>query len=104
MQRLQDLQGLPHAQVRPAGGHGGEGMRIFIQRPCMTVHAHYPEVGIMRAYPLPWGRVAVEIWANGDKEQGIDHWMENGIQTSLTIDQAKELYAKLGEAIKGARV
>ena len=80
---------------------GGEGMRLYIQRPWVQIHSNYPSVGIMRAYPSG-ARIAVEIWADGHKEADIDAWMENGMTADLTLEQAKKLHEMLGEAISKA--
>lgn len=55
----------------------------------------------MRAYPIG-ACIAVEIWADGHKEAGIDDWMENGMTADLTLEQAKKLHKMLGEAISKA--
>ena len=76
-------------------------MRLYIQRPWVTIHSNYPNVGIMRAYPSRT-IVTVEIWADGHEEAGIDSWMENGMTADLTLEQAKKLHKMLGEAISKA--
>lgn len=76
-------------------------MRLYIQRPWVQIHSNYPSVGIMRAYPT-CSRIMVEIWADGNKEADIDDWMENGVMADLTLEQAKKLHEKLGEAISKA--
>lgn len=76
-------------------------MRLYIQRPWVSIHSNYPSVDIMRAYPSGT-RIAVEIWAGEKKEVGIDAWMENGMTADLTLEQAKKLHEMLGEAISKA--
>ena len=76
-------------------------MRLYIQRPWVSLHSNYPSVGIMRAYPSG-ACIAVEIWADGHKEADIDDWMENGMTADLTLEQAKKLHKMLGEAISKA--
>lgn len=76
-------------------------MRLYVQRPWVQIHSNYPSVGIMRAYPSG-ACIAVEIWADGKKEVGIDPWMENGMTADLTLEQAKKLHEMLGEAISKA--
>lgn len=76
-------------------------MRLYIQRPWVQIHSNYPSVGIMRAYPSGTS-IMVEIWAGDHKEADIDSWMENGMTTDLTLEQAKKLYEMLGKAISKA--
>lgn len=76
-------------------------MRLYIQRPYLTIHSNYPEVDttFLKAYPSG-KEICVEIWAKGNKELGIDRWMENGIQADLTLEQAKKLRDLLDKAIQ----
>ena len=75
-------------------------MRIYMQRPYLMIHSNYPEIdsSCLRAYPYGKG-VCVEIWAEHNKELGIELGMTNGIQADLTLEQAKKLRDLLDKAI-----
>lgn len=77
-------------------------MRLFIQRPWVSIHSNYPSVHNIRVRCNPSREtptVTVEIWAGKDEEQGIDSFMENGIMADLSLEQAESLVSKLQEAI-----
>ena len=77
-------------------------MRIYIQRPYLSIHSNYGNgVDIMRAY-TSGDRIVVEIWAADMPEEGIKY-MENGTAADLTLDQAEELRDMLTKAINEAR-
>lgn len=76
-------------------------MRIYIQRPYLSIHSNYNGVDTMRAYPVGH-KISVEIWAADMPEEGI-MYMENGVDADLTLDQAEELRDMLTKAINEAR-
>lgn len=77
-------------------------MRIYIQRPYLSIHSNYPTVETIRAQCQGRGTIRLEVWAGDCPEEGIKY-MENGITTNLTLEQAEELAANLNKAIEEAR-
>lgn len=75
-------------------------MKIYMQRPYLMIHSNYPEIdtSCLRAYPTG-NEVCVEIWAEHNKELGIEIGMMNGVQAYLTVEQAKKLRDRLNESL-----